>query len=209
MNNSGGCGVFLVLFLVFAVFGAGFLMAQGSQVALNNQNTSTALVEVTRANTALAAQASALEQENNRLRAEIAAANLSRQAAEIEQAKAIDARAKAEGSLAAANAMIQRLAGENSSLQARNAALEARVASIPITGVEEATRRLAQPLPLLGIALTGLTVGAAASYALARAGKAEHGRTAARYPSAYTFVKMTREEARQYARERARYSERA
>lgn len=149
--------------------------------------------------------------------ANLAAAEGARQTAEANLAAVEKKLAEAEHNLAVAYAIyedqqarIDRLEGEVTSLRGELAAAQRPV--IPVSGkVKNLTGKLVSSenlLPMLGFALFGLVMGAAVTRLVSPSSncpeKEAEAAPAVKRDSRYTYVKMTREEARQYARRRAR-----
>lgn len=204
--QRGGCGFVVVMLLVAVVFAAGFLLARGDQIEFTNKVADAALTQ-------LAAE---------------------KAQAETERDNAIAARMVSEATLAAEKTRAQKLAESNTALAAEISRLQAladekdrQIASlqaaaqqandvIPVTGNPDPTPSAVQPTSFhpisggygwlaAGFAVFGL---AAAGIWTRRSGSRAHhqygnGKVDAKATN-LVLVRMTREEARQYARSRAR-----
>lgn len=220
MGNNGGCGsVLIALLLVAVVFGAGYLFSQDTQIVFDKQVADAALVQAVQQTTALAAEN---EKARNALaEAEAAARTASEKAAASDKARddaearvaAAEARAlEAEGKAAAADkaradAETRAVEAEQALAEAKQAQAQANAAApdgselrIPVTsgtGAPEDGKIITIWLiPGVGIAIFGL---AAVTVGWKLLHKERRGASRQDESKDYTYVKMTREEARLYA----------
>lgn len=227
MDEHGGCGiVFAILFIVAAVFAAGYLFAADNQVAYNAAEVEAARQAVAEANEAVLKAESALAESNaqalaannalsavtgelERLRQDYAAlagqtgraAELEQRAAELEQRAA-----QFEAAVAASNEARLRAEEALDQEKALRIAAEQRAQGlpsvIPSTSAEGGKLSPASTILLGGIGLGGMAAGALITWA-ARPSAVDDKHAWVALEDGSVMVKLTREEARDLGRRRS------